>query len=64
MPAPKILIAAMSNGLMTSEKLGTLIKSNLSCHASKPLTQELIDTLCTQIVESIEYFFDNQEEIL
>jgi hypothetical protein len=44
---------------LNSEKLSTLLKSNISCHFNKNLDQELIDTLTKQIVESIDFFLNN-----
>ena len=46
------------------EKLSTLLRSNISWHMNKPLTQELIDTLTKQIIDSIAYFLSMREEIL
>lgn len=46
---------------IATERLCSLLKSNLSCHAGKPLNQELIETISTQIVESVEYFLNNCE---
>ena len=46
---------------INTETLGSVIKSNISCHVNKTLTQELIDDLSKQIVESINYFLNNLE---
>jgi uncharacterized protein YaaW (UPF0174 family) len=48
---------------LNTESLTTLLRSNLSCHVNKPLTQELIDTLTQQIVESIDFFVNKLDEI-
>lgn len=57
-------VLCSSTNVITTERFCSLIKSNISCHAGKPLTQELIDTLCTQIVESIDYFLNNGDQNL
>jgi len=49
---------------VNAEKLSTLLRSNISCHANKPLTQELIDILTKQIVESIDYFINKGDEVI
>lgn len=64
MPAHPELILCSSTKVITNERLCSLIKSNISCHAGKPLSQELIDILCTQIVESIDYFLNNGDQNL
>lgn len=46
---------------LNTEKLTALLRSNLSCHRNQILTQELIDTLSLQIVESIDYFINKHE---
>lgn len=48
---------------LNTESLTTLLRSNLCCHVNKPLTQELIDTLTQQIVESIDFFVNKVDEI-
>jgi hypothetical protein len=48
--------------IFEAKQLTPLIKSNLSCHNNKPLTQELIEALTTQITESIDYFLNKREE--
>jgi hypothetical protein len=47
---------------LNEENLSLLLKSNISCHFNKPLTQELIDTLTKQIIESIDFFLNNPGE--
>lgn len=47
---------------LNSERLSTLLKSNLSCHFNKNMDQELIDTLTQQIVESIGFLLNNPVE--
>ena len=49
---------------INTEGLTKLIRSNISCHMNKPLTQDLIDTLTYQIIESIGYFSNSKEDIL
>ena len=49
---------------LNTEKLASLLRSNISCHMNKPLTQELIDTLTQQIVESIDFFLNKSDENL
>lgn len=48
---------------LNTESLTTLLRSNLSCHVNKLLTQELIDTLTQQIIESIDFFMNKIDEI-
>ena len=56
--AEKIQLQITVNGVL----LGNLIKNNLSCHANKPLTQELIEQITAQIVESVDYFLNKRDE--
>ncbi len=49
---------------INTEKLTTLLRSNISCHMNKTLDQELIDQLTTQIIESIDYFINKTEDNL
>lgn len=49
---------------LNPERLAALLKSNISCHLNKPLTQELIDELTLQIVDSIDYFINKKEDAL
>ena len=65
MPAePQLIICTTSDRLLTKERFFTLVKSNICCHVGKPLTQELIETISTQIVESVEYFLNNGDQNL
>ncbi len=50
--------------VINNDALSALIKSNIACYFNKSLTQELIDTLTKQIVDSIDYFIDSTNEIL
>lgn len=50
--------------IISPELLSSLIRSNMSCHSGKPLTQELIETISSQIVESIDYILNRSEENL
>lgn len=45
---------------LDNESLGTLLRSNLSCHMGKNITQELLTELAAQIIESIDYFINNK----
>jgi hypothetical protein len=49
---------------LNAERLSTLLRSNISCHVNKPLTQDLIDTLTQQIIDSIDYFINTREDNL
>lgn len=49
---------------LNNDSLQLLIRSNLSCYMNKTLNQELIDKLTVQIVDSIGYFLNKEEEIL
>ena len=44
--------------------LANLIKSNLSCHVNKPVTQELIEEMTLQIVDSVQYFLNKEEKFV
>jgi hypothetical protein len=47
-----------------TESLTTLLRSNISCHMNKTLTQELMEQLTAQIIESIDYFINKSDEVL
>jgi len=47
---------------LSPESLAILLKSNLSCHANKPLNAELIDELTKQIIDSIAYSVNRHED--
>lgn len=47
---------------LNAESLTTLLRSNISCHMNKTLTQELMEQLTAQIVESIDYFINKSDE--
>lgn len=47
---------------LNKERLGSLVKSNISCHANKMLTQELIDDITNQIIDSVEFFINKRDE--
>jgi hypothetical protein len=59
-----IMVFTTTDKIITSEKLCSLIRSNLSCHAGKPLTQELIETISSQIVESVDYILNRSDDNL
>ena len=44
---------------LNTESLTTLLRSNISCHMNKILTQELMEQLTAQIVESIDFFLNS-----
>ena len=44
---------------LNAESLTTLLRSNISCHMNKILTQELMEQLTAQIVESIDFFLNS-----
>jgi len=45
---------------LNQEKLLSLVKSNISCHFNKNLSNDLIDALTQQIVESIDFFLNQK----
>jgi hypothetical protein len=47
--------------VISPELLASLIRSNISCHSGKIFTQELIDSMTVQIVESIVFYLDSKE---
>lgn len=49
---------------LNTESLTTLLRSNISCHLNKTMTQELMNELVAQIIESIDYFINKTEENL
>jgi len=46
--------------MLDNESLSTLLRSNLSCYLSKPITSELLDDITRQIIESIEFFLNQK----
>lgn len=48
---------------LNTESLTKLLRSNISCHVNKNLTQELMEQLTAQIVESIDFFINKSDEI-
>lgn len=48
---------------LNAESLTTLLRSNISCHLNKNLTQELMNELTAQIIESIDYFINKTDDI-
>lgn len=48
---------------LNTESLIPLLRSNLSCHMNKVMTQEVLEQLTAQIVESIDYFINKTDEI-
>lgn len=49
---------------LNTDSLTTLLRSNISCHLNKTLTQELMNELVSQIIESIDYFINKSDENL
>jgi len=47
---------------LDNDSLTTLLRSNLSCFMGKNITQDLLNELTIQIIESIDYFI-NQKEV-
>jgi len=43
---------------LNEERLSSLVKSNISCHINKPLSSDLINVLTQQIIESIDFFLN------
>ena len=68
----KLTLAALINNTLgkrmpvtiklNQELLRGLLRSNICCHLNKPLTEELIEELTQQIIDSIDYFLNNAEE--
>ena len=48
---------------LDKDSLTSLLRSNLSCHMGKTITQDLLSELTVQIIESIEYFLNNKIDI-
>lgn len=44
---------------LNTESLTTLLRSNIACHMNKTLTQELMEQLTVQIIESIDFFLNS-----
>lgn len=49
---------------LNNDSLGTLLRSNISCHIGKTLTQDLMTELTEQIIDSIDYFLNKRDELL
>lgn len=47
--------------MLDNESLATLLRSNISCHLGKTLTQENLSEITDQIIESINYFLNQKE---
>lgn len=45
---------------LDNDSLTTLLRSNLSCFMGKNITQELLNELTKQIIESIEFFLNQK----
>jgi hypothetical protein len=47
---------------LDNESLTTLLRSNLSCFMGKCITQELLNEITVQIIESIDFFINKEDE--
>jgi len=47
--------------MLNNESLTSLLRSNLCCHIGKTLTQESLNEITEQIIESINYFLNKKE---
>lgn len=47
--------------MLDNESLTTLLRSNLSCHLGKTMTQETLGEITSQIIESIDYFLNQKD---
>lgn len=52
----------MTEKTVQDKHLEAMLKSNLACHMNKILTHELIEEISRQIIDSIAYFDDREEE--
>lgn len=50
------------NMTLNTESLATLLRSNLCCHVGKTLTQEILNEVTVQIIESLDYFLNKKDE--
>jgi hypothetical protein len=48
--------------MINNESLTSLIRSNLCCHIGKTITQESINEITEQIIESINYFLNKKDQ--
>jgi len=48
--------------MLNDESLATLLRSNLCCHIGKIMTQESLNEITQQIIESMNYFLNKKEE--
>jgi len=55
-------VSANPKILLNAENLSTLLRSNLSCFMAKTITSELLDEITLQIIESIDYFLNQDAE--
>ncbi len=49
---------------LDNESLTTLLRSNLSCFMGKTVTQDLLNELIPQIIDSIDFFINQEVFIL
>jgi len=50
--------------MLDNESLAKLLRSNLSCHTGKTLTQDTLNEITRQIIESIEYFLNKSDGLV
>lgn len=48
--------------MLNDESLATLLRSNLCCYIGKIMTQESLNEITAQIIESMNYFLNKKEE--
>ncbi len=48
--------------MLNDESLTSLLRSNLCCHIGKTLTQENLDEITKQIIESLTYFLSKKDD--
>lgn len=46
---------------LNNKSLAILLRSNLSCHLGRVITNESLSELTNQIIESIEFFLNKKE---
>ena len=49
---------------LNNDSLGTLLRSNISCHMGKIMNQEVMAELTQQIIDSIDYFLNKKDDVL
>ncbi len=46
---------------INAELLKSLIRTNISCYLTRPLTVEVLEEMTNKIIESIEYFLNKKD---